>query len=162
MKILDSLLFLCACVVLGGAMPVESADYPPVSADLSRHAFAITGDRQDEGGAVSALFDDVQSGIVAGDVKKFSMHLARQVFINLRGMESGYFSRNQAFYILDSYLSARRVVSFTFSTMNDSEPVPYATGGGIFMRRGKREIFQVYTSLSKQDGQWVVTQLNVY
>ena len=146
-------------------MAPNSGNNPPVTDDIASRAWVAYNDQQDEvstSPAVSALFSDIHTGIVSVDVKKFSTHLAKQVYLNLRGVESGYFSQNQAFYILDSYLSARHVVQFTFSTINGAGPTPYATGGGIFMRHGRREIFQVYTSLSKQDDQWVITQLNVY
>jgi hypothetical protein len=108
------------------------------------------------------VFDAFQRGLVGGDVSAFSAYLAPQVYLNLRGAESGYFSANQAYYVLQDYLGARRVRAFQFTTYGDSDSSPYATGPGRIESRGNTDQVQVYVSLSKSGSRWVLGQINIY
>jgi hypothetical protein len=110
----------------------------------------------------SVIISQIESGVLAGNVKGFSGYLSKQVFINLRGAESGYFSANQATYLLRSFFESCRIVRFKFTTVEETEE-PYATGGGVMISgKGSRESFQVYIALSKTDNRWVISQFNVY
>ena len=111
---------------------------------------------------VSIVFNDVESGLVSNSVNFAAKHFSRQIYISLQGAESGYFSMNQAMYILENYFTARKVINFKFTTTKLSGEVPYATGGGYFTLKGKQDLFQVYISLAKNDSRWVITQFNVY
>jgi len=108
------------------------------------------------------VVDSIEQGIVSGNVQVFSGHLARQIYITLRGKEGGYFSANQAFYILQEYFSSRHAVNFRFTTVNADIANPYATGGGTFFVKGNPEILQLYVALARADGRWVIAQFNVY
>jgi hypothetical protein len=88
--------------------------------------------------------------------------MGSQVYINLRGGESGYYSANQAYYVLDSYLKSRKLVNINFSTIGESNTRPYATGSAALVVRGNREIAQVYVSLSQVGEKWIITQINIY
>lgn len=110
----------------------------------------------------SEIFEDVQKGIIPKDVGAFSKHIAYQIYIDLRLLERGYFSANQAIYILQAFFGSRHVVNFKFSTISIEGETPYATGGGLFTIRGRRESFQIYVGLSQQNRHWVITQFNVY
>jgi hypothetical protein len=88
--------------------------------------------------------------------------MAPQVYVNLRGGESGYYSASQAHYVLESYLRERKLLNLNFSTIGESEAHPYATGSAISVQRGVREITQVYVSLTRSGDQWIITQINIY
>lgn len=109
-----------------------------------------------------ALFDQIEKGLVAGDVRSFSRYFGHEVFLNLRGTESGYFSGNQAFYILQNFFASRRTVRFKFTTFDQTDSVPYATGGGSFVLKGKVETLQIYVALARKNESWVITQFNAY
>jgi len=111
---------------------------------------------------VSIVFNDVESGIVSNNVDFVAKHFSRQIYVSLRGAESGYFSMNQATYLVENYFTVRKIINFKFTTTKLSGEVPYATGGGYFTLKGKQELFQVYISLSKNDSRLVITQFNVY
>lgn len=88
--------------------------------------------------------------------------MASQVYVNLRGGESGYYSANQAHYVLENYLKSRKLVNLKFSTIGESEARPYATGSAVSVQRGIREIAQVYVSLGRSGDRWYITQINIY
>ena len=108
------------------------------------------------------LFTRVQEGLSSGSVDLFSGHMAPQVYINLTGGENGYFSGNQAHYVLAEYLRKRRLVNLKFSTMGETDSMPYATGSATLFVKGTRGIAQVYVSLARSGEGWSITQLTIY
>jgi len=108
------------------------------------------------------ILTEIQAGIAKGDARLFADHLGPQVYMSLKGTEGGYYSANQALYVLQSFLSIHRPISFTFSTQGEQEDNPFATGRGFFIAKGLRESAQVYVSLTRSDGRWVVVEFNVY
>lgn len=110
----------------------------------------------------SHVFSLVQKGIQNEDVEVFSGCYASQVNVSLRELESGYYSANQAQYVLKNFFGARRVVTFKLSTVVVDEVSPYATGAGSFVYQGKREVLQVYVGLTRAGHQWMISQFNVY
>ena len=111
---------------------------------------------------VSGIFHDIEEGILNGNIRNFSDHFARQVYMDLHDAQGGYYSANQASYVLQRFFGSRRLVSFKLSNIGRSESALYATGGGTFMYHSARENLQVYVSLFLIDGRWVITQFNVY
>lgn len=108
------------------------------------------------------LFTRVQEGLSTGAVDRFSEHMAPQVYINLTGGENGYFSGNQAHYVLAEYLRKRRLVNLKFSTIGETDSTPYATGSATLFVKGTRGIAQVYVSLTRSGEGWNITQLTIY
>ncbi len=109
-----------------------------------------------------SIFSNVQKGFSSGSIGLLSRHLGPQVYVNLRGGESGYYSGNQASIVLENYVRSQKIVSFTFTTIGESESNPYATGSAGFNVRGSREYAQVYVSLSLVGNRWVISQINIY
>lgn len=60
----------------------------------------------------SKIFSEIESGILNSDVKKFSQYFSPQPYISLINGVNGYYSSNQAFYILEKFFNEYRVVSF--------------------------------------------------
>jgi hypothetical protein len=112
--------------------------------------------------AESQILAEIQAGVAKGDVGVFAKHLGTQVYMSLKGSERGYFSANQALYVLQDFFSIHRPISFTFSTQGEIEDSPFATGRGFFIARGLRESAQVYVSLARSEGRWVVAEFNIY
>ncbi len=108
------------------------------------------------------VFQLVQRGLTSGDVSLFSPYFAPQVMINLHGGENGSYSSGQAHYVLENYCRPRRFGHFTFTTIEDSGSNPYATGSVAFNYRGRRDLAQVYVSLTQSGDRWVISQINIY
>lgn len=108
------------------------------------------------------VFEDIQHGIETGNVGSFSPHLGAQVQVALKGGESGYYSANHAYYLIESFFRSRRVVSFEFSQVGETEATPYGTGAAIFTTKGMRETAQVYVALMKMGERWVIAEINIY
>ena len=115
-----------------------------------------------ESSEYAEIFHSVQRGIAEGDVRAFSSSFGPQVYVSLPSGESGYYSANQAYYILQNYFGSRRPQSFRFSTYGESDSTPYATGPGRFEARGNIETVQIYASLSKLNNRWVLSHVSIY
>ena len=118
--------------------------------------------RKPQQAEVRKVFGQIEQGIVNASLSLSSASFAQQVFVNMSGGESGYFSANQTVSMLQRFLSSRTSLSFEFSRFNDTGPAPYATGRLTAISRGRRESAQVYVSLRHQASRWVITQFNIY
>jgi len=108
------------------------------------------------------LFAVIEQSIANSSLTSVSTHFAQQVFVNMSGGESGYFSANQTVSILQRYCSSRTSLAFEFSRFSDIGSTPFATGRLTCNSRGRRESAQVYVSLRFQDSRWVISQFNIY
>lgn len=108
------------------------------------------------------LFHLIERNIVSSSISSSSSHFAPQVFVNMSGGESGYFSASQTVSILQRYFSSRASIAFEFSRFSETGTTPYATGRLSFISRGRRESAQVYISLRFSDSRWVISQFNIY
>jgi len=111
---------------------------------------------------ISKICEEIERGITRGEVKIFSLHFARQLSVNIRDGESGYFSANQAFVLLQNFFGARQAVRFKFTTFGETGTIPFATGGGSVTFRGNRETIQIYVSFRRSGDRWRITQFNAY
>jgi hypothetical protein len=108
------------------------------------------------------IFTAVESGIDDGIVEKFSGYFGKQVYVSITGEESGYYSTNQAYYILKNFMNARKPLGFTFTTYGMTDKIPFATGRAAFRYKGNREYIQVYVSLCQVENHWVIDKVNFY
>jgi hypothetical protein len=104
----------------------------------------------------------IESGISSGDGGRLVSHLGPQLYLSLRGFDGGYYSSNQAAYILRNFFSTNRVVAFSFSTVGGVGSNPFATGRGQFITPRGRESLQLYVSLTFHEGRWVIAEFNAY
>jgi hypothetical protein len=117
--------------------------------------FVQTGEKKE-------LFRTIQNGVASGEVESLSRHFGSNIYLNIRGTESGYFSANQAYYVLQNFFNQNKPVAFSFTSYGESGESPYATGRGSINVKGNREFIQVYVSLVKFKDRWVIEQFNIY
>lgn len=108
------------------------------------------------------IFSAIENGINVGKVDMFSNYFGARVNINLPTGEIGYFSANQTYYILKNYLDVRKALGFSFTTLGETEKIPFATGRAVFRYKGNREYIQVYVALIKFNGNWFIGTINLY
>ena len=107
------------------------------------------------------IFNDIESGILTNDVKKISKYLSPQPYISLINGVNGYYSSNQAYYILEDFFTIYKVVSFKLSEMKNDESVSYGKGDYYFEKKGKREVAHLYVTISKSGSKWHITQISI-
>jgi hypothetical protein len=108
------------------------------------------------------VFRAVQHGLAEGHLDEITRHFGKNIYLNLRSIESGYYSANQAQFVVQNFFNTHKPLSFSFTTYGESGGSLYATGRGSINVKGNREYIQVYVSLSKHKDRWVISQFNVY
>jgi hypothetical protein len=103
----------------------------------------------------------VEEGLSGNDVTRFSRYLASTTSLNLRDGESGAFSANQAYYVLQNYLRSRRIVGLTLSAATEGT-APYGTGSAALHLRGGREEVQVFVALKRDGDRLTITQITIH
>ncbi len=107
------------------------------------------------------IFTEISSGISSQDVESIARYFSSQTYLSLSNGISGYYSSNQAYYVLEDFFKVYRVTSFRFDNVQTDSNNPYATGEYQFEYRGKRDLAQVYISLKKTGKNWKISQITI-
>lgn len=108
-----------------------------------------------------SVFEDIESGISSGKASAVAPFLSGQTYLSFSNGVNGYYSSNQAYYVLEDFFNMYRVISFKLQSIKTAENVPYATGVYYFDHRGKRGTARVYISLNKSRNNWKISQLTI-
>ncbi len=108
-----------------------------------------------------AIFDEIETAIKNADVGTIARFLGPQTYFSLASGINGYYSSNQAFYVLEEFFKIYRVTKFKFDTIRAGSSNPYATGTYHYDNRGRRNTAQVYISLTKTGKNWNISQLTI-
>lgn len=107
------------------------------------------------------VFSEIESGISSGKASSISPFLSGQTYLSFSNGVNGYYSSNQAYYVLEGFFKIYRAISFKLQSVKTEENVPYATGIYYFDHRGKRGAARVYISLNKSGNNWKISQLTI-
>lgn len=107
------------------------------------------------------VFSEISDGIANQDVESVARYFSSQTYLSLSNGISGYYSSNQAYYVLEDFFKIYRVTAFRFDNIQTDSNNPYATGQYQFDYRGKRDIAQVYIALKKTGKNWKITQITI-
>jgi hypothetical protein len=107
------------------------------------------------------IFSDISNGIANQDVESIARYFSSQTYLSLSNGISGYYSSNQAYYVLEDFFKIYRVTAFRFENIQSDSNNPYATGEYQFEYRGKRDLAQVYIALKKSGKNWKITQITI-
>ncbi len=110
---------------------------------------------------VQNIFGEIESGVSSGNVSSISGFLSPQTYLSLSNGTSGYYSSNQAYYVLEDFFKIYQVISCRLKNVQLDETNPYATGIYTYDFKGKREKAQVYISLKKSAGTWKISQITI-
>lgn len=109
--------------------------------------------------SAKVILTEIEKGISRGNVDALSKNLSPQTYFSLSNGTRGYYSSNQAYYILEDFFKMYQVVTFRFQTVQAEEGNPYATGTYVYEFKGKRVSAQVYISLKNIGKSWKITQI---
>jgi hypothetical protein len=109
--------------------------------------------------SAKVILTEIERGISKGNVDELSKNLSPQTYFSLSNGTRGYYSSNQAYYILEDFFKMYQVVTFRFQTVQADEGNPYATGIYVYEFKGKRVSAKVYISLKNIGRSWKITQI---
>jgi len=109
----------------------------------------------------TVIFNDIESGIISNNVKKFSQYFSSQPYISLVNGVNGYYSSNQAYYIIEDFFNSFKIVSFKMEETKTEGSVSYGKGNYYYEKKGRRQIAHLYITLSKSGNKWYITQISI-
>ena len=118
-------------------------------------------ENKEQSNLLTSVFNRIETGISAGSVSELSAYLNSKTYLSLANGISGYYTSNQAFYVLEDFFNVYKVTSFHFLNMQINENLPYATGVYKYYFRGKRDSANVYISLKQSGDTWKITQITI-
>jgi hypothetical protein len=107
------------------------------------------------------IFKEIESGIKDGKVDRITKYFGQQTYFSFSNGINGYYSNNQAFYVLEDFFKLYRVTSFKFDYIKSDKNNGHATGNYNYDNRGQRSTAQVYISLKKIGSNWIITQFTI-
>lgn len=107
------------------------------------------------------IFQDLENNIREANIVGISKYFGQQTYFSLSNGISGYYSANQAYYVLEDFFKIYKVTSFKFDHIKTDKNTSYATGKYGYENKGKRSIAQVYISVKKIGNNWNITQLTI-
>lgn len=108
-----------------------------------------------------SVFFVIEDSFREADINKISKYFGQQTYFSLLNGISGYYSSNQAYYVLQDFYNLYKVTAFKFDHIKSDKTTPYATGKYNYDYKGKRGVAQVYISLKKTGNNWIITQLTI-
>ncbi len=109
----------------------------------------------------ASVFSDIESAIAQGNVVQLSKYFSPHTYFSLSNGVSGYYSSNQAFYLIEDFFRIYKVTSFRFQNIQADDEYPYATGVYTYEFKGKKDASQVYISLKYSSKNWKITQITI-
>jgi hypothetical protein len=109
---------------------------------------------------IEKLFTQISEGISRGEINLFAEYFSNQTYLSLSSGQNGYYSANQAFYIIQEYFKLHQPVQFRFTAKN-LQKLPYATGVFQYETGGRKRTAQVFISLMMQAKTWQISQFTI-
>ena len=107
------------------------------------------------------IFREIESGVKDGNVERISKYFGQQTYFSFSNGTNGYYSSNQAFYVLEDFFKLYRVTSFKLDHIKSDNNHSYATGKYNYDNKGQRNFAKVYISIKKIGTNWIITQFTI-
>ncbi len=107
------------------------------------------------------ILKDIEESLKSSDVSALSEFLSSQTYLSLSNDVSGYYSANQAYYMLEDFFEEHQAAGFKFSDVQAEDDNVYGTGTYEYIVKGKKESAQVYISLKRTGKKWKITQISI-
>ncbi len=106
-------------------------------------------------------FENIITGLSNGDVHQIARYFSKQIYLSLKSGEKGYYSNNQAFYLLENFFRISEPFSFQSTSRMTESISPYLSGKLFCRFKGSVEIYQVYLNLYWNGSRWEITQISI-
>lgn len=107
------------------------------------------------------VINEIEDAIKNTDVNKLSKYINSKTYLSLMSYINGYYSTNQAFYLLEDFFRIHKVYLFKFTHFNLDLNNSYATGVLHLENKGRRSKAQVYVSLKRIGENWIISHLSI-
>ena len=103
----------------------------------------------------------IEKGISDTKTSDISPYLSSQVYLSFLNGISGYYSSNQAYYVIEKFLKEYKVISFRFNKLKLNTTAPFAIGTYYYEYKGNRSEAKVFVTLKFTSKSWQITQISI-
>ena len=107
------------------------------------------------------ILEEIEIGFSKTKLSAISPHLSSQIYLSFINGVSGYYSANQAYYVLENFINEYKVISFKFDSFNFNTITPYAKGTYNYEHKGNRSEAKVYLTMKLTSKSWKITQISI-
>ena len=108
----------------------------------------------------SQIFSDIERTFSSGNISLISSYFPSQIYLSLSNGVNGFYSSNQAYYILQDFFQIYQPINFKFTQQSDSEN-GFATGIFTFENRNKKGTAQVFISVEFSGAKWKISLITI-
>jgi len=107
------------------------------------------------------ILEEIEIGFSKTKLSAISPHLSSQIYLSFINGVSGYYSANQAYYVLENFINEYKVISFKFDSFNFNTITPFAKGTYYYEHKGNRSEAKVYLTMKLTSQSWKITQISI-
>ena len=109
----------------------------------------------------NGILDDIEKGISDTKTSRISPYLSSQIYLSFLNGISGYYSSNQAYYVIEKFLKEYKVISFRFNKSILNTTAPFAIGTYYYEYKGNRSEAKAFVTPKFPTTSWQMTQLSI-
>ncbi|MCK9426923.1 MAG: DUF4783 domain-containing protein [Ignavibacteriaceae bacterium] len=106
------------------------------------------------------IFSDIEKTFSSGNISLISGYFPSQIYLSLSSGINGFYSSNQAFYILQDFFQFYQPIAFKFTQRSESEN-GFATGTFSFEYKNKKGTAQVFISVEYSGAKWKISLITI-
>jgi hypothetical protein len=107
------------------------------------------------------ILEEIEESIANAQISAIYHYLSSQIYLSFLNGVSGYYSSNQAYYVLENFLKEYKVTSFSFDNIKLNTLTPLATGTYYYEHKGNRSEAKMYLTLKLTGKSWQITQIAI-
>lgn len=144
------IVFIILLIIIGGKNHLAQDD------QLKRNFHS-----QSQSKLAGELLDTIEQAIADSHYENISPYLSEQTYLSFLNGVNGYYSSNQAYYILEDFFKEYKVISFNLNEIRLNTLTPFATGICYYDNKGNRDEANIYITLKLTGTTWKITQMTI-
>lgn len=109
---------------------------------------------------VVQIFSDIERTFSSGNISLISAYFPSQIYLSLSTGVNGFYSSNQAYYILQDFFQLYQPIAFKYTQRSESEN-GFATGIFTFESKNKKGTAQVFISVEYSGAKWKISLITI-
>jgi len=106
------------------------------------------------------IFTDIERAFSSGNSSYISEYFPSQIYLSLSTGVNGFYSSNQAYYILQDFFQLYQPISFKFTQRSEAEN-GFATGVFTFESKNKKGSAQIFISVEYSGAKWKIPLITI-
>jgi len=106
------------------------------------------------------IFSDIERTFSSGNISLISEYFPSQIYLSLSSGVNGFYSSNQAFYILQDFFQLNQPITFKYTQRSESKS-GFATGIFTFENKNKKGTAQVFISVEYSGAKWKISLITI-